>query len=323
MPTCPAGHESASTDYCDTCGVPIGAARAVPVAPASSARPCPGCGDSVEGRFCESCGYDVELGKAAAPTPVVLALSADKAHWDRVVGSGEPAFPTEPPTLTLELVGDKASLGRVKPGAAPDVDLPLTGSAADPAVSHHQCEFERDGATWVVRDAGSANGTYINDATEPLAAGETHRLVDGDRILIGAWTCLTVQSKAPAAPAAPPAPPCCPARGRSGGPHRAVHGRRHGRFRGRRGRRARRSCRRVRVGWCPGPGGPGALCRLAVGQRRRRAPAHRLVRRRGREPRDRAAPSRTGRGPRPRRDARARGRRGAGSVVGGNRAGRV
>jgi cytochrome c5 len=228
--TCPAGHESTTTDYCDTCGAPIAAAGPAeaaapsepsrapapspapdPAAPAPAAEPaaaaatCPGCGESVVGRFCESCGYDVESGTPAAPAPVTLVLGTDRAHWDRMVGSGEPAFPAVAPTLNLELTGDKLVLGRVRGGASADVDLALTGAAADPAVSHHQCVFERDGAAWTVRDADSANGTWINDATEPLAAGATHTLADGDRILIGAWTCLTVRTAATSSP--PSAPP--------------------------------------------------------------------------------------------------------------------
>lgn len=156
------------------------------------ATPCPACGEAVEARFCESCGFDVETGRPAAAARVTLTLGADRAHWDRMVGSGEPAFPTVPPTLTLELVGEKATLGRLSAGAPVDVDLPLTGAAADPAVSHHQCVFEKVDGAWLVRDAGSANGTWINDAADPLADGATHPLADGDRILIGAWTCLTV-----------------------------------------------------------------------------------------------------------------------------------
>ena len=56
-----------------------------------------------------------------------------------------PPFPVAAPTLTFELTGDRMILGRVRTGATVDVDLALTGSAADPAVSHHQCAFERDG----------------------------------------------------------------------------------------------------------------------------------------------------------------------------------
>jgi hypothetical protein len=219
--TCPAGHESATIDYCDTCGAPIGAATAAAepeaeppapepeAAPSAPSAPCPGCGEAVVGRFCESCGYDVESGTPAGPVPVTLVLGTDRAHWDRMVGSGEPAFPAAVPSLTFELTGDRAVLGRVRTGAQPDVDLALIGAAADPAISHHQCVFERDGDSWVVRDADSSNGTWINDAIEPLAAGATHVLADGDRILIGAWTRLTVQ--AAASPPSRPADPAGPA----------------------------------------------------------------------------------------------------------------
>ena len=217
--TCPAGHESSTEDYCDTCGAPIGAATAgeaeaaeteaaeaagtgeaeTGAATAEPVPACPGCGEPVVGRFCESCGYDLEKGAPAAPPPVSLVLGADRAHWERMVGEGEPAFPAAVPTLSFELSGDRLVLGRVRAGAPVDVDLALTGSAADPAVSHRQCAFERDGTAWTVRDLDSANGTWINDADEPLADDVTHTLVPGDRILMGAWTRLTVQGGPPAA----------------------------------------------------------------------------------------------------------------------------
>ena len=226
--TCPAGHESSTDDYCDTCGAPIGAggppeegaARAGADPGASTAAPtgaepevaaappCPGCGEPVVGRFCESCGYDVEKGAPAAPPPLGLVLGADRGHWERMVGEGDPPFPVAVPALSFELTGDRLVLGRVRAGAAVDVDLALTGSAADPAVSHNQCVFEREGATWTVRDLDSANGTWINDADEPLADGVTHPLAPGDRILMGAWTSLTVQGgpPSPAEPAESAAP---------------------------------------------------------------------------------------------------------------------
>ncbi|HEY7069555.1 MAG TPA: FHA domain-containing protein [Acidimicrobiales bacterium] len=206
--TCPAGHISLTDDYCDTCGALISAAPTAPPASEAPAPPppppappepatvaCPNCGDPVEGQFCESCGFDVVAGKpAAAEAAVKLSVGADRDHWDRMVGSGEPAFPDVAPTLTFELTGDHATLGRVRPGRAQDVDLGLSGAAADPAVSAHQCEFTRDpdSGAWSVADSGSSNGTWVNDADEPLAAGQAHTLADGDRIFVGAWTCLTV-----------------------------------------------------------------------------------------------------------------------------------
>jgi len=223
--TCPAGHESTTDDYCDTCGAPIGAATAAatgagsvspgtdgtasaPGGAAGAPQPaaCPSCGEPVAARFCESCGYDIESGTPAAPPPVTLVLGTDRAHWDRMVGDGEPAFPTVAPTLDFVLSGDRAILGRIRTGAPVDVDLALTGAAADPAVSHNQCVFERDGADWTISDAGSSNGTWINDATEPLGPGAVHTLADGDRILIGAWTSLTVRVDPSGSPGAPSPP---------------------------------------------------------------------------------------------------------------------
>ena len=153
--TCPKGHSSATGDYCDTCGALIDPPRrrrrrgpgrrpSRPPRAAVAPRPrtaCPGCGEPVTGRFCESCGYDVESGTPPASVAVTLHLSADRSHWERMVGEGA-RFPDVVPSLTFELTGERAVLGRVRPGAAPEVDLALTGAAAD-AVSQRQCVFER------------------------------------------------------------------------------------------------------------------------------------------------------------------------------------
>src|SRR5262245_12557270 len=78
MPTCPAGHTSASSDFCDVCGMRIGASASAPAeAPAAPpqeplepqppesqppepAEACPHCGAARSGRFCESCGFDFD-----------------------------------------------------------------------------------------------------------------------------------------------------------------------------------------------------------------------------------------------------------------------
>ncbi len=92
MATCPSGHESASDDFCDVCGVLIGAAPELSfdaglgagggtTAPASAqapgvtvgggappGEPCPQCGVTRAGQFCESCGYDFTTAWAAPPS---------------------------------------------------------------------------------------------------------------------------------------------------------------------------------------------------------------------------------------------------------------
>lgn len=86
MGTCPKGHESATADYCDVCGTPIGrAARPVSAPPATAAGPastevtaagtsCPACGTPQTGRFCEIDGYDFMLSPPVEnPAPSVLA----------------------------------------------------------------------------------------------------------------------------------------------------------------------------------------------------------------------------------------------------------
>jgi FHA domain len=84
--TCPSGHASASDDFCDVCGVLIGAVPSLPAsgmpgdgAPDEAARggagaaggvggagpargeACPRCGAARAGQFCESCGYDFSV----------------------------------------------------------------------------------------------------------------------------------------------------------------------------------------------------------------------------------------------------------------------
>ena len=91
MPACPAGHDSAATDFCDICGMRIGSpssgspSSAAPSSGASSsaaaapdvpAEPCPRCGGARSGRFCEACGFDSESAKSAhrgTPAPPLTA----------------------------------------------------------------------------------------------------------------------------------------------------------------------------------------------------------------------------------------------------------
>jgi FHA domain len=103
MPTCPAGHDSASSDFCDVCGMRMGGPTSSPAAtleaagmgtqattgqpqPEASQRttrtgwrttPCPRCGALSSGRFCESCGLDFDTGKAPQSAPTAEAAAGD------------------------------------------------------------------------------------------------------------------------------------------------------------------------------------------------------------------------------------------------------
>jgi hypothetical protein len=99
MATCPSGHASVSDDFCDVCGVLIGAApeltfgggpgsggAAAPdgaqaagltvVGGAPPGEACPQCGVTRAGQFCESCGYDFSTALAAPPGAAWTAAAA-------------------------------------------------------------------------------------------------------------------------------------------------------------------------------------------------------------------------------------------------------
>ena len=98
---CPSGHDSASDDYCDVCGLPIpagstsppapggldgvagdapGPSEVPPPAPAAPAAPasaeCPNCQatNPPNALFCEACGYDFTTG--SMPRPITPSASS-------------------------------------------------------------------------------------------------------------------------------------------------------------------------------------------------------------------------------------------------------
>lgn len=118
MALCPDGHQSDATDYCDVCGLAIGAVSAPAARPAAggmtaSSRPgdpCPNCllpreqGDP----FCEGCGFDFahETGYPTASTPrAPFDLDAElrKAEEEaaRFAGSGAPVPPVSTPVSSV------------------------------------------------------------------------------------------------------------------------------------------------------------------------------------------------------------------------------
>ena len=90
--TCPNGHLTESSDYCDTCGAPISPPPAPdPSTPASSSassgsssaslatQPCPNCtlANTADALFCEACGYDFTTGTMPRPATPTGSLDLD------------------------------------------------------------------------------------------------------------------------------------------------------------------------------------------------------------------------------------------------------
>lgn len=237
--TCPNGHQSATDDYCDVCGTPIGGAPSTPAEPAgsgpvastpaapspaaapASAAPseppveCPHCGteNTADALFCEDCGYDFTTGQTPAPdVPISLdgpppapvqtgwevEVTAD-ADWYAVKATPDTEpFPTDQAPQVITLRAHVAMIGResASRGIHPDID-----AGADAAVSRRHAQLVQSGTEWQIVDLGSTNGTTIARAgqppeDDPLPSGQPRPLADGDSVLVGAWTRITLRRTA-------------------------------------------------------------------------------------------------------------------------------
>jgi hypothetical protein len=149
MATCPAGHSSTATDYCDVCGADIGEASAPTAASPVSAAPhaaapaageaCPDCGTPRTGRFCEDCGYDYAVGGGRPTPPPPPPAVGDPDEEDPVTRDWAPAKapPPEPPATdwAAVVIADQEYYDRVVtegddfafPPYCPSRRIPLTG----------------------------------------------------------------------------------------------------------------------------------------------------------------------------------------------------
>ncbi|MDQ2728496.1 MAG: FHA domain-containing protein [Actinomycetota bacterium] len=175
--------------------------------PSAPTEPCPVCAapNPPGGRFCEDCGADLAVpvkppAGGADPAGVghwEAVVTADRDYYERMDGGG-----IEFPLLYIDrrfvLRAPTAAIGRrsVSKGVEPVIDL--SAAPEDIGVSHQHAVLvvQPDGA-WSLVDPGSTNGTYLNDDPEPLARNQPVTLHDGDRVHVGAWTCITVRHMAP------------------------------------------------------------------------------------------------------------------------------
>lgn len=236
MPTCAAGHDSATADYCDTCGTPMGTASSPSAAPASAQR-CDNCGAPRVGRFCEECGHDDAVAVPArapgstaqpvvapqsVPTPApdptsqpvaappsdrpptwTALVRADRAWFDEVRRRDGPdaaglEFPRYCPERQFVLSGAQVAIGRRSRSRGTNPEIDLSGPPLDPGVSaQHALLLARPNGGWELVDLDSTNGTSLGDAPTPIAPHIPVALADGDRIKLGAWTTITITTAAP------------------------------------------------------------------------------------------------------------------------------
>ncbi len=228
--TCPHGHLSETTDYCDQCGAPLEDRSAAPPgeinppAPASTAvhsaevevspdtkpnvpaEPCPDCQTHRVGsdKFCEGCGYNFATGESAASPAPVRSTSGTGGSWDALVEADreyferataeEIDFPSHCPPRRFVLDQPEIGVGRHSEarGIRPQIDL--SGAPEDPAISRlHAILLRQDDGSYALIDPGSSNGTTLNDDPTPITLNTPVTLADGDRIHLGAWTTITIR----------------------------------------------------------------------------------------------------------------------------------
>jgi hypothetical protein len=187
---------------------------------------CPDCGTArgPDDAFCEVCGLDFATGaRPAPPPPPAPAPAADPRPPNPGVAPGAPSgwtavveidpeffatnqpddasrtftLPTSPPR-EIPLTGDEVLIGRAGGGpGGPAIDL--GADPEDPGVSHRHARLVRRGESWAVVDVGSTNGTRLGGRPDPLVPDTETPLADGDRLLLGVWTRITLRGPAQAA----------------------------------------------------------------------------------------------------------------------------
>ncbi|GGK89478.1 hypothetical protein Sme01_49800 [Sphaerisporangium melleum] len=133
----------------------------------------------------------------SARTGWVAVISADRAHYDTMIGQGGPdaarvAFPPYCPERRVPLSGPEMRIGRHSQSRSLVPEIDLSGPPEDPGVSHlHAVLLAQPDGSWELVDPGSANGTLVNG--DLLEVNVPVPIADGDRVHVGAWTLITVR----------------------------------------------------------------------------------------------------------------------------------
>jgi hypothetical protein len=130
MATCPAGHETNQTDFCDVCGLPVASGAGTVTATPSPAQPqaapvvtCPNCRtpNVADALFCEACGYDFTTGTLPAPVTPVWPTLAPQPEAALAPAPASPVTPEQPEAEAPEAAAPDAAAPEA---AAPEAAAP-------------------------------------------------------------------------------------------------------------------------------------------------------------------------------------------------------
>jgi hypothetical protein len=174
MALCPNGHDSASDDFCDTCGMRVGGSpppgSPQPGASAPAAEPCPRCGTPRNGQFCEACGYNF-VGPHFTPT----TASAPPPPAPRAYSSSQPGPSTGSYSSSQPGPGSGGYSSAQAAPPAPSAPWREPGPPASPDPSQpSMSSFPYPQATWTaVVGADRAYYERVQAATGPEGSAVT------------------------------------------------------------------------------------------------------------------------------------------------------
>ncbi|GAA2058986.1 hypothetical protein GCM10009839_81360 [Catenulispora yoronensis] len=193
MATCPDGHQSVATDYCDECGLSIGAPAPIPAGGGGSApsgagstsvygaagEPCPNCllprqaGDT----FCEGCGFDF-ANEQPAPTLTAPTLNPGSAGGHPGTGTGVgTGFGTVSGPGSGSGFGSGSGSGAGSgpgsgsaPGSGPGTGYPSGSTGGSDPMADLEAELRRAEEAARASSQSSASSTSVSGGTSVSAS---------------------------------------------------------------------------------------------------------------------------------------------------------
>jgi len=196
---CPECQTPRDGRFCETCGHDFLAEATPTPAQAAPAGTAAGPGGIASSPASPAPSSSPPAGaERAAGTEWRVVVTADRDYHARMMAvadaDAEPVdIPVYYPERRYTLTGAEVLIGRHSRSRGIEPGVDLAGPPEDAAVSHmHALLVRTPEGTWNLVDLDSANGTYVNESTTPIAPNQPVPLADGDRIHVGAWTTLTL-----------------------------------------------------------------------------------------------------------------------------------